>query len=957
MGKTKDQETNAYEDVSWIDASSMQYLNASYERFLHSGQLEAQSSWHGLYDTLAVDEANPSVSCEHQSVCAYFAERMKKLQPYVTVPSETPTTHQGSNHSVSTTASYAAVTLLEEAYAHFGHTQAQLGVFFQTKVDERLSKVLESLESSANTLGAWQWRQYNGEGYSALIERLNKVYCASVGLECMSIESSTEKEWLQACMWQRVHEPPSHDERKRAYYELLAAYELEQYLGKSYVGQKRFSLEGCDALIPFMDRMITELVEEEVHEVVIGMAHRGRLNVMTNIMGMPYSALGGLFSGAEGTSGSGDVKYHLGYTALKEVGDKRIYVVLGCNPSHLEAINAVTMGSVRARQDRVAGKLKRKSQQSIAVLVHGDASIAGQGVVSECVNMGYTECYHTGGVIHIVVNNQIGFTTEPKDARSSRYCTSIAHTINAPVLHVNAQDTDAVIWAAKTAVSYRQRFGKDIFIDLIGYRQHGHNESDDPIVANPKLYAEIAKQQCVHNVYHDQLMQEGVVTDKSVKACKQAISAVIAEGGSMAPRTEEHSWQYHHWIRYQKDEWCAPVVTSVAAKALQAMQKLILKLPKQFTFSRQLERVHQKRLKMYQGEQAMDWGACELLAYASILAEGMPVRLSGQDVRRGTFSHRHAVYYDAVTGKPFCALSEHFKDADFYCYNTALSEYAALGFEYGYAETNGECLVIWEAQFGDFVNNAQVMIDQFISSGWEKWGRMCGLVLLLPHGAEGQGPEHSSARLERFLQLCAQQNFQVCYPTTPAQYFHMIRRQMLRLYRRPLVVMSPKSLLRHPQATSTLDVLVKGRFEVVLDDEYLRDEELFQVKTLVLCSGKLYYDILTARQKTTGSTFPLVRLEQLYPFPYDALKETLQRYPSVNRVIWCQEEPKNQGAWYAIRHRIEAVLGKQQELVYMGKGMMASPAEGSHKRFKESHEAIVQEIINATVRGDALCKK
>ena len=929
---------------SWLDAGSIQYLESMYQQFLTSGGV-GDARWNRKLAAIAEGAKNKEAL--HAAVQAYFQERMLRNRPYVAEQ----IADQGGHNDASIENKLRA---LLDSYRDYGHIEAHLGLFQETESHERLTLAYHGLSEKdrSETVVMMGVRQT----VDAHIANAKAVYSSSVGLECQYLESDAEKQWLYEQMQSRLTSKLRERVRLDGLGDLIKAEELEKHLGKSYVGQKRFSLEGCDSLIPLLNRCIETLCEEDTKEVVIGMAHRGRLNVMVNALGMPVRELGSLFEGVQDGSKSGDVKYHLGYTLVKPFGEKQIYVVLGFNPSHLEAINAVTMGSVRARQDRVRDGNTPLEKQACSILIHGDASIAGQGVVSECLNMAYTPCNGIYGTLHIVVNNQIGFTTEPGDGRSARYCTGIAKSIDAPVLHVNALDVDAVLWCAEIAVAYRAIFKKDIFIDMIGFRYHGHNESDDPCVANPSLYHAISKRAALYSDrYAKTLIEDGLLTEKTYRSKRDAVQAAIQDGKSFWPRPSSlHSWQFEHWQKYASNDWTLQTSTYADDALLKQACEYVSCVPDGFTMSRTVEKMHAKRTRMLYGEDSIDWGTGEILAYATLLLENYPVRLTGQDVRRGTFSHRHAVYFDAENGSAHHCLKDCAKQGNthFDCFNSPLSEYACLGFEYGYAETNGKGLVIWEAQFGDFANTAQVVIDQFISSGWQKWRRMSGVVLLLPHGAEGQGPEHSSARLERFLQLCAQDNFQVCQPTTPAQLFHMLRRQVLRLYRRPLVCFTPKSLLRHPLAVSRLDALSRGEFQTVIDDDTMRSDDQKHAKTLVLCTGKVYYEILSARNKHVECPVPILRLEQIYPFPHDALSSCLSCYSNVTTVVWCQEEPKNQGAWYALRHRIEKHLSAKQRLCFVGRPMMSSPAEGSFAQFKSAQDEVIRTIVDIMIQGD-----
>jgi 2-oxoglutarate dehydrogenase E1 component len=775
---------------------------------------------------------------------------------------------------------------------------------------------------------------------------LEETYCDSIGAEFTHITSTEQKRWLQERM-EEMRGPKFDDEKKRDIMRwLTAGRKLEEYLHKKYVGQKRFSLEGGESLIPLLDEVVQRAGEGGVKEIVVGMAHRGRLNVLVNIYGKHPKTLFGEFEGKiDVGNGSGDVKYHLGFSSDIETPGGPVHLVLGFNPSHLEIINPVVEGSCRARQERRGDK---NGVQVMPVLVHGDAAFAGQGVVMETLNLAETRSYGTGGTVHVVVNNQIGFTTsEPLDSRSTLYCTDVAKLVQAPVFHVNGDDPEAVVFVTKIAVDWRNRFGKDVVIDLVCYRRHGHNEADEPMVTQPVMYSRIRQLKGVRRLYAEKLESEGVLAkgeaDDIAKTYIQRLedNQVVSRPLTLNP---DHG-HLVNWEPHVNCEWDEPCESGVDIERLKVLGAHLSSHPEGFELHRSVKRVMDARREMASGERAMDWGFAENLAYATLLDAGFPIRLSGQDSERGTFSHRHATMHNqAVRGthQPLATLSP--DQPRFRVINSVLSEEAVLAFEYGYSTTEPETLVIWEAQFGDFVNGAQVVIDQFLSSSEAKWGRYCGLVLLLPHGYEGQGPEHSSARLERFLQLCAEDNIQVCYPSTPAQLFHMMRRQMLRPFRKPLIVMSPKSLLRHRLCTSTLDELATGRFEVVIDDIDQPAPE--SVTRLVLCSGKVYYDILEKRRETNSDHVAIVRVEQLYPFPRRAIQAVLDKYSSATDIVWCQEEPRNQGTWFFLlsRRHLAGMVG-ERNLHYAGREYSASPAAGYLNVHLEQQRALVHDAL------------
>jgi 2-oxoglutarate dehydrogenase E1 component len=784
-----------------------------------------------------------------------------------------------------------------------------------------------------------------------ILKVLRETYCGSIGSEYLHIPDTTSKHWLKDRLESARGRIALDNAKQRWLLHLLtAAAGIEQHLHQKYVGQKRFSLEGCESLIPLMDELIQRAGEQGSRGIVIGMAHRGRLNVLVNILGKQPALLFREFEGTAqrgGVSSSGDVKYHMGSSSDVMTRGGIVHLALAFNPSHLETINAVVLGSVRARQDRLPEE--QRLNAVLPVLIHGDASFSGQGIVMETLNMAETRGYGTGGTVHIVINNQIGFTTSrTDDARSTPYCTDVAHMVQAPVFHVNADDPEAVLFVTQLALDYRMRFHKDVVIDLIGYRRHGHNEADEPSVTQPLMYRFIREHKPVHQLYGEYLQQEGVIVpgeaDEMAANYRIALETANIVSRPIVPNPE-YSSVSASWRPYFGYDWDAPGDTRVPAATLQALGDKLLALPAGFSPHPRVAAILEARRRMNQGEEAMDWGWAETLAYASLLAEGNSVRLSGQDSERGTFFHRHAVLYDNETGVPHIPLAGTTADgSQFHIYNSLLSEEGVLGFEYGYASAAPETLVVWEAQFGDFANGAQVLIDQFLSSAQAKWGLLSHLALLLPHGYEGQGPEHSSARLERYLQLCAEHNMQVCVPTTPAQMFHLLRRQLRRQCRKPLVAMTPKSLLRHKLAVSHLDELAEGAFQPVLDE--IDPIAAEKVERLVLCSGKVYYDLLEARRAMHQEHIAIVRLEQLYPFPLQPFKAMLARYPNLRQLVWCQEEPENQGAWHRLQYRLRDFVGEGMTLRYAGRPMSAAPAAGNLRLHLEQQRQLVADALD-----------
>jgi len=789
-----------------------------------------------------------------------------------------------------------------------------------------------------------------------IIGLLRETYCGSIGTELTHISSPDQKRFVQEVLETNRGRPVYSPEKKRDILRwTTAARKLEDYLHRKYVGQKRFSLEGGENLIPILDEIIQNAGAQSVKEIVIGMAHRGRLNALVNILGKHPRVLFGEFEGKiDIGTGSGDVKYHLGFSSYVDTPGGPTHLVMAFNPSHLEIINPVVEGSVRARQERrgdVGGN------QVLPILVHGDSAFAGQGVVTETLNLAETGGYRTGGTVHIVVNNQIGFTTsDPHDTRSTLYCTDVAKLVQAPIFHVNGNDAEAVVFIANLALEYRMRFKKDVVIDLVCFRRWGHNEADEPLATQPMMYKKIREQKGPRRVYAEQLIAEGVIADGDDERMSDAYFAALEENLVVSrPLAEDHTVQYiANWMPYVDTHWRAEADTAISAADFERLGMQLCQVPDEFELHRSVTRVIDARRQMAQGDRPIDWGFAENLAYASLVDAGVNVRLSGQDSQRGTFFHRHAVLHNQRqrgTHTPLAHIAEN--QGRFRVINSLLSEEAVLGFEYGYSTAAPEGLTVWEAQFGDFANGAQVVIDQFLSSSESKWGRLCGLVMLLPHGYDGQGPEHSSARLERYLQLCAEDNMQVCNPSTPAQAFHMLRRQVVRPFRKPLIVMSPKSLLRHRLATSTQTEIVRGGFQVLIDEA--EDLSPNKITRVVLCSGKVYYDIAEKRRELNLEHVAIVRVEQLYPFPEDEIKAILDKYGKAREICWAQEEPRNQGVWFFMlsRRHLAGLIGPDRSLSYAGRDYSASPAAGYHN----VHLAEQKALVEAALGTDALAVK
>ena len=792
---------------------------------------------------------------------------------------------------------------------------------------------------------------YAGEGQRLklrdLLERLKKTYTSTIGAEFMHISNHEQRNWIYSHLEKIAGKSQlDADGKKRVLDGLTAADGLERYLHTKYVGQKRFSLEGGDSLIPLLDDVVRAAGDDGVKEIVIGMAHRGRLNVLVNILGKPPKALFDEFEGKfelpDDPSHSGDVKYHLGFSTDVKTPNGGVHVALAFNPSHLEIVNSVVAGSVRARQTR---RRDTERTQSMAVMVHGDSALSGQGVNMELFNMSQLRGFKIGGSLHVVVNNQVGFTTSnPEDTRSTMYCTDLAKMVNAPVFHVNGDDPEAVIEVTRLAYAFRKQFQRDAVVDLVCYRRHGHNEADEPAATQPVMYEIVRKRPPARTIYAERLLAEGVITADDAQKRFEAYRDRLEAGKPMtdvdpSPKRDKQV----DWARFLKGKLATPTDTTVPKKKLLALAKQILVVPEDIALQSRVAKIYDDRRKMAAGKLPLDWGFAENLAYATVIDNGYDMRLVGQDTSRGTFFHRHAVLHDQKDGHTYMPLATVREGADVEVIDSFLSELAVLAFEYGHSTTDPDTLNIWEAQFGDFANAAQVVVDQFISSGEAKWNRLCGLVLLLPHGYEGQGPEHSSARLERYLQLCARENMQVCVPTTPAQDFHMIRRQMLHAVRKPLIVLSPKSLLRHKLAVSTLDELATGSFQLVIGEH--RALPAKKVKRVVLCAGKVYYDLLAASDKENINDVAIVRVEQLYPFPRHEVSAELAKYPAAKEVIWCQEEPMNQGAWFQIRHHLQACTDTKRSLSYAGRPGAAAPAAGHLNTHVVEQAALVNQAL------------
>jgi 2-oxoglutarate dehydrogenase E1 component len=924
-----------------LSGANADYVEALYEEYLGNPSA-IDEAWRDYFDALGQSAV---AERPHRPVIAAIAARTQQsIRP---IPAAAPTGGASQKQ--------AAVSRLMQIYSNRGHLVARIDPLDLLQrprprvLDLDFAGLSESdLETEFFTASRNDWMPPHAK-LGEIIARLQHVYCGHIGAEFAHVSDSDERLWLQdEFQLGRMQHRFNDEERRNLLGQLTAAEGLERYLHTKYVGQKRFSLEGADVLIASLNDLIQEGGKAGIEECVLGMAHRGRLNVLVNVLGKSPAQLFSEFEGKYDENhmqGSGDVKYHKGFSADVRTTAGNVHVALAFNPSHLEIVNPVVEGSVRARQER---RNDVQGDKVVPVLMHGDAAFAGQGVVMETLQLSQARGYRTGGTIHIIVNNQIGFTTsDRRDARSTTYCSDVAKIVEAPILHVNADDPEAVVFVTRLALRYRQHFHKDVVIDLVCYRRLGHNEADEPAATQPVMYRVIRSHPTARKLYADRLVADGVLSqsdvDNLVGHYRQALDAGHLD---LHPALGLIGNKYTvDWSRYTQVDLSERIRTGVDAARLAALGKRVVQHPAELALQPRVAQVMANRAKMVAGEMPLDWGAAETLAYASVLDDGTAVRISGQDSGRGTFFHRHAVLHDQNNGRRFIPL-QHVKDGQprFTVIDSVLSEEAVVGFEYGYATTSPDCLVIWEGQFGDFVNGAQVVIDQFISSGEAKWGRMCGLALFLPHGYEGQGPEHSSARLERFLQLCAENNMQIVVPSTPAQMFHLIRRQALQPFRRPLITFTPKSLLRHELSVSSLAELSNSSFANVIDevDEILPS----QVQRIVFCSGKVYFDLLKQRRAEAMKHIAVVRIEQLYPFPVEEYQAVLARYGNATDLVWCQEEPQNQGAWYQIRHRLQDLAGARS-VYYAGRAASAAPATGLAKIHEMEQRRLVETALNA----------
>ncbi len=933
--------------TSHIAGGNAEYVEALYESYLQDPN-GVSPEWRDYFDKLPLVQSDASTvhDLPHSVLRERFA-RISKMRV------RTDATVANDAHATEYERKQVRVVQLISAYRQRGHQQASLDPLALARrpavpdLDLSFHELSDADLDTTFQVGTLYFGRSEAT-LSQIRDDLQRTYCGTVGAEFMHIVNTEERHWIMNRM-EAVRSAPefTREQRLNILRQLNGAEGLERSLGSKYPGTKRFGLEGGESLIPMLSEAIQRVGGYGAKEICIGMAHRGRLNVLVNILGKNPIELFDEFEGRVAYIGSGDVKYHQGFSSNMMTPGGEVHLALAFNPSHLEIVSPVVEGSVRARQDRRRDPV---GNSVVPIVIHGDASFAGQGVVMETFQMSQTRAYRTGGTLHIVLNNQIGFTTsEPTDARSTEYCTDIAKMVQAPIFHVNGDDPEAVVFVTQLAVDFRNQFQKDVVIDLVCYRRRGHNEADEPSVTQPKMYDTIKSHPTTRDLYARRLVREALLSEQEdtewVEHYRQALEQNQPLVSSLV--SEPNKELFVDWSPYLNHRWDVAADTRVSMSELKALSERMADVPSGFIVHRVVRKLMDDRLKMGAGAQEVNWGFAETMAYASLLKEGFPVRLTGQDVGRGTFSHRHAVLHNQKEGGtwvPLKSVSE--EQAPFQIFDSLLSEEAVLAFEYGYATTAPGGLVIWEAQFGDFANGAQVVIDQFISSGENKWNRLCGLTMLLPHGYEGQGPEHSSARLERFLQLCAEDNIQVCIPTTPAQVFHMLRRQAIRPLRSPLVVMTPKSLLRHKEAVSQLEELADGAFQTVIDETDQLDPTA--IKRVIFCSGKVFYDLRAARREREIADIAIVRIEQMYPFPRLDLLEVLARYPNVEDAVWLQEEPKNQGAWYAMQSRMASVVQRHRVdvfLRYVGREPSASAAAGYSALHLREQEKFIDEAL------------
>lgn len=927
-----------------LSGGNAAYVEELYELYLHDPNAVPEE-WRTYFQKLPAD-GSTATDVSHSTIRDHFvllAKNQRRAQPV-------------SAGSVSSEHEKKQVEVLRliQAYRMRGHQAAKLDPLglWQRPAPVDLSINHYGLTNADLDTTFRAGDLFIGKGEASLreiFEALQKTYCRTIGAEFTHIVDSEQRSWFQQRLESVRGRPEfSADVQAHLLERVTAGEGLEKYLGTKYPGTKRFGLEGGESLIPMLDEMIQRSGSYGTKEVVIGMAHRGRLNVLVNTFGKNPRELFDEFEGKKMNElGSGDVKYHQGFSSNVMTPGGEVHLAMAFNPSHLEIVSPVVEGSVRARQDR---RNDTVGDKVLPISIHGDAAFAGQGVVMETFQMSQTRGFKTGGTVHIVINNQVGFTiSNPLDARSTEYATDVAKMIQAPILHVNGDDPEAVLFVTQLAIDYRMQFKRDVVIDLVCYRRRGHNEADEPNGTQPLMYQQISKQRTTRELYAEALIQAGRIDAERAQAKIDEYRNALDNGLHVVKSLvkEPNRELFVDWRPYLGHAWTARHDTRFDLKTLQELSAKLLELPEGFVVQRQVAKIYEDRQKMQAGGLPINWGYAETMAYATLQFEGHPIRMTGQDIGRGTFSHRHAVLHNQKDASTYVPLKNLFPGQPrFELYDSFLSEEAVLAFEYGYSTTTPNALVIWEAQFGDFANGAQVVIDQFITSGEHKWGRLCGLTMLLPHGYEGQGPEHSSARLERYLQLCAEHNIQVCVPTTPAQIYHLLRRQVIRPLRKPLIVLTPKSLLRHKLAISTLEDLAEGSFQTVIPEIDSLDPA--KVERLVLCGGKVYYDLLEKRRAEGREDIAIVRIEQLYPFPEDDLVEILAPYTNLKHAVWCQEEPMNQGAWYSSQHHMRRILGRHNKalvLEYAGRDASAAPACGYASMHAEQQEKLLQDAF------------
>ncbi|MDH5472425.1 MAG: 2-oxoglutarate dehydrogenase E1 component [Gammaproteobacteria bacterium] len=938
-------------DSAMLDAGSAAWVESLYEVYLRNPN-QVEHHWRNYFDALPRVDGVVVEDLPHSEIRQYFRQltQTRTHHPVVASPSV-------ANLNLEYERKQVHVLQLINAFRFRGHQVADLDPLKRKpkpKIDDLTLRYHELSEADYETV--FDTGSLYGPDKASLREIhgiLQQTYCKFIGAEYMHITETEEKRWIQHRLESVQGEAGFNNEQKVKILSLLTAAEgLEKYLHTKYVGQKRFSLEGGETLIPILDEIVHRAGGYDVKEVVIGMAHRGRLNVLINIMGKTPEELFKEFEGKKKgcADTAGDVKYHMGFSSDMNTSKGPVHLALAFNPSHLEIVAPVVEGSVRARQERRGDS---NGDQVMPVQIHGDAAFAGQGVVMETLQMSQSRGYSTKGTMHIIVNNQIGFTTSHnQDSRSTYYCTDVAKMVNAPIFHVNGDDPEAVIMVTQIALDYRMTFKKDVVIDMVCYRRHGHNEADEPAATQPMMYKKVRALPTTRQLYADKLIKQNILNSEQISYMVDKYRSELDAGRCVVPHmlnshNVNHNFQID-WAPYISDSLKSVVNTAVDLDVIRALSARLEQLPKDFELQSRVEKIMMDRHKMAAGALPLDWGYAETMAYATLVNEGFSVRLSGQDCGRGTFFHRHSVWHNQIDGRgyvPLRNISE--QQGNFLVIDSLLSEEAVLAFEYGYATAEPETLVLWEAQFGDFANNAQVVIDQFISAGEQKWNRMCGLTMLLPHGFEGQGAEHSSARLERYLQLCAQENMQVCVPSTPSQIFHLLRRQMVRACRKPLITMTPKSLLRHKLAVSTLEDLSEGQFYTVLDE--IDDLDPENIKRIVMCSGKVYYDLLEYRRQAGISDIAIIRIEELYPFPVKQINKVVAQYVNAKELIWCQEEPKNQGAWDYFEPRFAAKLEHSSDVRYVGRDPSSVPAVGSAIVHARQQKALVTEALGIEI--------